>query len=75
MKESILFSQESSVKIGSCVNEDNNRNAHTYKDFVQTIATGNGKELAGHQEIAEALDAELYFAHPHSFGARCKRKR
>ncbi len=37
-----------------------------YKDYVHTITADNGREFAGHQEIAEALDADLYFAHPYS---------
>lgn len=37
-----------------------------YKDFVHTITADNGREFAGHQEIARALDADLYFAHPYS---------
>ena len=45
-----------------------------YKDCVQTTATGNGKELADHQEIAEALNAELYFAHPYSLGNEAQTK-
>ncbi|WP_419236975.1 IS30 family transposase (plasmid) [Photobacterium leiognathi subsp. mandapamensis] len=37
-----------------------------YKDCVHTITADNGREFAGHQEIAEALDADVYFAHPYS---------
>jgi len=36
-------------------------------DFpVHTITCDNGKEFAGHEEIANALDARIYFAHPYS---------
>ncbi|MEZ9847683.1 IS30 family transposase, partial [Vibrio breoganii] len=37
-----------------------------YKEFVHTITADNGREFAGHEEIAKALEAEVYFAHPYS---------
>lgn len=37
-----------------------------YKDFVHTITADNGKEFSGHEKIAKALEAEVYFAHPYS---------
>jgi IS30 family transposase len=33
--------------------------------YVHTITSDNGREFAGHAEIAEALCAEFYFAHPY----------
>lgn len=30
-----------------------------------TITADNGREFAHHQEIAEALDTQVYFAHPY----------
>lgn len=33
---------------------------------VHTITCDNGKEFAAHEEIAEALDAAVYFAHPYA---------
>ena len=33
---------------------------------VLTLTSDNGKEFAKHQEIAEALQAKFYFAHPYS---------
>ena len=36
------------------------------KDHVHTITADNGREFANQEEIAEALDAEIYFAHPYS---------
>ena len=36
-----------------------------YKEFVHTITSDNGKEFSGHQKIAEALNAQFYFAHPY----------
>jgi IS30 family transposase len=35
-------------------------------DYVHTITSDNGKEFACHETIAEALDADFYFAHPYS---------
>ena len=33
---------------------------------VHTITCDNGKEFAGHEEVAEALNAAVYFAHPYA---------
>ena len=35
-----------------------------YRPKALTITCDNGREFAGHQEIAEELNAEVYFAHP-----------
>lgn len=35
------------------------------KDLVHTLTIDNGKEFAYHQEIAKALEADVYFAHPY----------
>ena len=35
------------------------------KEHVLTITTDNGKEFAGHKNIASALDAKIYFATPY----------
>jgi IS30 family transposase len=37
-----------------------------YADFVHTITADNGSEFVEHQAIADALDADVYFAHPYS---------
>ncbi|MGR5456087.1 IS30 family transposase [Vibrio alfacsensis] len=37
-----------------------------YKEHVHTITSDNGREFAYHESIADALDAEFYFAHPYS---------
>lgn len=37
-----------------------------YKDLVHTITADNGKEFAYHEEMTEALDAQVYFADPYS---------
>lgn len=36
-----------------------------YRAHVLTITADNGREFAHHQEIAEALDTQVYFAHPY----------
>ena len=37
--------------------------------LVETMLTDNGKEFAGHKDIATALGIDVYFAHPyHSRG-------
>ena len=37
-----------------------------YADIVHTLTSDNGKEFAQHKNIAKALNAEFYFAHPYS---------
>ena len=37
-----------------------------YLDKTLTITADNGKEFAGHEEIAKKLDAVVCFAHPYS---------
>lgn len=37
-----------------------------YAGKVKTITSDNGKEFAGHEEIAAALGADFYFAHPYA---------
>lgn len=36
------------------------------KDCCNTITFDNGKEFAGHKDIAAKLDADIFFAHPYS---------
>lgn len=38
----------------------------SYKDVCHTITFDNGGEFSGHLAIAEALEAETYFAHPYA---------
>ena len=35
-------------------------------NWVRTITSDNGREFAGHEKIAEQLNADFYFAHPYS---------
>lgn len=37
-----------------------------YKDSVKSITSDNGSEFAGHEKIAQKLQANFYFAHPYS---------
>ncbi len=37
-----------------------------HRKKVHTITSDNGKEFAGHEEIADKLKADFYFAHPYS---------
>lgn len=37
-----------------------------YKDACHTITFDNGREFSEHKVIAEALETEMYFAHPYS---------
>ena len=39
---------------------------HPFADLVHTITGDNGKEFAEQVRIAEALQANFYFAHPYS---------
>jgi len=37
-----------------------------FKDRVLTLTFDNGREFAHHQEMAKALEADVYFAHPYA---------
>ena len=37
-----------------------------FSTCVHTLTTDNGKEFAGHELIARALDADFFFAHPYA---------
>lgn len=37
-----------------------------FKDRVLTVTFDNGKEFAEHEKMAEALEADIYFAHPYA---------
>jgi len=36
-----------------------------WKPYLQTITTDNGKEFAGHEQVAAFLGMDYYFAHPY----------
>ena len=37
-----------------------------HRDKVHTLTSDNGKEFSEHEQIAKALDADFYFAHPYA---------
>ena len=37
-----------------------------FENRVLTITSDNGREFAGHKEVASAVNADFYFAHPYS---------
>ena len=37
-----------------------------FENRVLTITSDNGREFAGHKEVARAVNADFYFAHPYS---------
>ncbi len=37
-----------------------------HRKQVYTITSDNGREFAGHEEIAQYLQADFYFAHPYA---------
>jgi len=36
-----------------------------WKPYIHTITADNGKEFAGHEQVAESLGIDYYFAHPY----------
>ena len=36
-----------------------------WSPFIHTITSDNGKEFASHQQVAETLNIDYYFAHPY----------
>ena len=36
-----------------------------WKPYIHTITADNGKEFAGHEQVAEKLCIDYYFAHPY----------
>jgi IS30 family transposase len=36
-----------------------------YREVCKTITYDNGREFTDHHRMAEALDADIYFAHPY----------
>ena len=39
---------------------------HPYREQCQTITYDNGREFTDHERMADALDSDIYFAHPYS---------
>jgi len=42
-----------------------NESLQEWIPYLHTITADNGKEFAGHQEVAEQLNIDYYFAHPY----------
>lgn len=59
-------SRQVSVKSAAAVTKATIALLKPLKDVVHTITADNGKEFAYHEEISEALEADIYFAHPYS---------
>ncbi len=53
------------TKQAGFVSEQTIRLLINIKEFVFTITADNGSEFAHHEQIAAALEAEVYFAHPY----------
>lgn len=53
------------TKHASFVSEQTIRLLENIKEFVFTITADNGSEFAYHEQIAAALKADIYFAHPY----------
>jgi IS30 family transposase len=61
-----LVGEKLPSKQAHLVTESIVRTLAPYKEKVFTHTFDNGTEFTGHQEIAKALDAQIYFAHPYS---------
>ena len=53
-------------KTASAVTEAVTSCLKTHSNKALTLTVDNGKEFAGHESIAEALDTDIYFAHPYA---------
>ena len=40
--------------------------AHLPQDLMHTLTVDNGTEFAGHKDLAQRLDMDIYFAHPNT---------
>ena len=47
-------------------NVDSTHYLEPWKHYVHTFTADNGKEFSIHEQIAEKLEAEFYFAHPNA---------
>ena len=48
------------------LSEQTIKSLQNFKPYLHTITSDNGKEFAGHQEIAKALEIQYFFTHPYS---------
>nr|WP_256473982.1 IS30 family transposase [Microbulbifer okhotskensis] len=65
-KSKFTLSQQVERKTAELVTQATIALLEPYKHLVHTITADNGKEFALHEKISMALDAEVYFAHPHA---------
>ncbi|WP_226646230.1 IS30 family transposase [Microbulbifer variabilis] len=65
-KSKFTLSQQVERKTAELVAQATIALLEPYRHLVHTITADNGKEFALHEKISEALDAQVYFAHPYS---------
>lgn len=53
-------------KTAEGVKEEQVKQLIPHQDRVLTITNDNGREFARHEEVAETLEADIYFAHPYA---------
>jgi IS30 family transposase len=42
-----------------------NETLKSWKPFIKTITSDNGKEFANHQQVSDELEIDYYFAKPY----------
>ena len=52
-------------KEATVVNKAINEILEDWKPYLRTITADNGKEFAGHEQVAENLEIDYFFAHPY----------
>jgi len=58
--------QKVTRKTAQCVSDAIIRLLSPLRDQIMTLTSDNGKEFANHKQIASALNARFYFAHPYA---------
>ena len=65
-KSRFLFLGHVKRKAAGVVKEEQIRCLLPHRNKLHTITIDNGKEFAKHEELADTLDVDVYFAHPYS---------
>ncbi len=65
-KARLSVSKKVTRKTSECVTNAIIELLTPFKSWVHTLTADNGREFAGHIEIAKKLEADFYFAHPYS---------
>ena len=65
-KSGFTLIQKVERKTAQAVSQAMTKLLKPYKNKVHTMTSDNGREFTKHEEIATALDADFYFAHPYS---------